>query len=94
MPGNDWLRTCFASYTSNGTNGNIAGTATGTSYSHQSAGWGTLPHNFSSSSNWGYSISGFYNNAGTQTGSAAASGWQSMHSSGWNRRGQFWLKIV
>ena len=92
MPGNDWLRTCFASYTSNGTNGNIAGTATGTSYSHQSSGWGTLPHNFSSASNWGYSISGYYNNQGSQQGNGGA--WYSCHASGWNRRGQFWLKIV
>jgi len=86
--GSQWLKTSFPSYTADaGYNG--AGTPSGTINEYAGSNWGTAPYNMNStsSSNWGYSISPTYSGGGYTT-------YNSAHSSGWNRRASFWLKVV
>jgi hypothetical protein len=83
-----WLKSSYPSYTADaGHNG--AGTESGTANEYAGSNWGTAPYNMNStsSSNWGYSISPTYSGGGYST-------YNSAHSSGWNRRASFWLKIV
>jgi len=89
--GNNWLKTMYTGYTADSGN-NSAGTVS-TSYAMGNDAWNTLPGNFNSiASNWGYSISQYY-----QSGNSAVdsnfSTWSSSHHSGWGSSGYFWLKI-
>lgn len=86
--GSQWLKTSFTSYTADsGYSG--AGTPSGTINEYGGSNWGTAPYNMTSNSstNWGYSISPTYSGGGYTT-------YNSAHSSGWNRRASFWLKVV
>jgi len=90
LSGNQWLKTCSPTYTADSGN-NGAGSISGTAVTYNNEGWGNFPFNMvnNSASNWGYSIAPNYNNS-TQ----GYSHHNSCHSSGWNRAGNFWLKIV
>lgn len=90
LAGNTWLRTCYPTYTADSGNNGV-GTLSGTSVAGGNDGWGLFPYNMSISlsDNWGYSISPTYNNS-TQ-GYAT---YNSCHSSGWSRRGSYWLKLA
>jgi len=88
--GNLWLKNSYTTYTAD-TGNNGAGTPGGTLNTYGGSDWGTAPFNMitGSATNWGYSISPNYPVAG-----GAYSTYQSAHSSGWNRRASFWLKIA
>ncbi len=77
---NNWLRTCFESYSA-GSN-----TAIGTTHTMGVAHWNSMPGNFDSTNgpddqNWGYSIAHDY--GGTYYGS---------HRAGWSGSAQLWIK--
>ena len=89
--GNNWLKTMYTGYTADSGN-NSAGTVS-TSYAMGGDAWNTLPGNFNSiASNWGYSISQYYQ-SGDSAVDANFSTWPSSHHSGWGSSGYFWLKI-
>jgi len=90
LSGNQWLKSCQPTYTAD-TGNNGAGSISGTAVTYNNEGWGNFPFNMAnnSASNWGYSIAPNYNN-NTQ----GYSFHNSCHSNGWNRAGNFWLKIV
>lgn len=86
--GNNWLKSCKDGFTTDSGN-NGAGTPSGSTVGYGGENWGTFPFNMNVglSDNWGYSISPTYGGGGYST-------YNSSHSSGWNRRASFWLKIV
>lgn len=88
--GNQWLKNSYTTYTADSGN-NGAGTQGGTLNTYGGETWGTAPFNMNtpSSHNWGYSIRPNY-----PVTSGAYVTYPSAHSSGWNRRASFWLKIV
>ena len=92
--GNDWLKSCYPTYTADSGN-NSAGTVSGAIVQMEDARWNTLPGNMAngSATNWGYSISPYYQQTSEAQQETHYSTWKSSHSGGWIKSGYFWLKI-
>jgi len=77
---NNWLRTCFESYSL------VTNSGIGTTHTMGVASWNSMPGNFDSTNgtddqNWGYSISNDY-----------GGGYVGSHRAGWSGSAQLWIK--
>jgi len=92
--GNAWLKSCYPTYTADSGN-NFAGTVSGAIVQMSEEKWNTFPGNMTngSTTNWGYSISPYYNQTSETQNEGNYVTWPSSHSDGWSRSAYFWLKI-